>query len=192
MAELITQRANELASLSVFADCFGADLYGLAMKLEPLGAFAGDTLMRQGDRADFFLILADGIVGICHEADDGSVVEVAIAGGQVVGEIALLRNSRRIATVVARSEVAAWRGDDDAFDELIELPGVLRMLIRTARQRTGRVRHADPCPVRDGTDLLLRPVLPGDNERTAHGRVEFSSETFYRRFHDRRGRRRKR
>ena len=36
MAELITQRANQLAELSVFADCFGADLYGLATKLEPL------------------------------------------------------------------------------------------------------------------------------------------------------------
>jgi protein lysine acetyltransferase len=182
VAELITQRANELAGLSVFADCFGADLYGLAMKLEPLGAFAGDTLMRQGDRADFFLILADGIVGICHEADDGSVVEVAIAGGQVVGEIALLRNSRRIATVVARTEVAAWRGDDDAFDELIELPGVLRMLIRTARQRMAALVTPITLKARDGSELLLRPVLPGDSERTARGRVEFSADTFSRRF----------
>ena len=36
--------------------------------------------------------------------------------------------------------------------------------------------------LRDGTELYLRPVLPGDNERTVHGPVQFSSETFYRRF----------
>jgi RimJ/RimL family protein N-acetyltransferase len=29
---------------------------------------------------------------------------------------------------------------------------------------------------------LLRPVLPGDRERTVHGHVHFSSETLYRRF----------
>ena len=31
--------------------------------------------------------------------------------------------------------------------------------------------------MRDGTVLYLRPVLPGDNERTARGPVEFSDET---------------
>ena len=36
--------------------------------------------------------------------------------------------------------------------------------------------------MRDGTVLYLRPVLPGDIERTAHGPVEFSGETLYRRF----------
>lgn len=36
--------------------------------------------------------------------------------------------------------------------------------------------------LRDGSELCLRPVLPGDNERTARGPVQFSSETFYRRF----------
>jgi RimJ/RimL family protein N-acetyltransferase len=36
--------------------------------------------------------------------------------------------------------------------------------------------------MRDGSELHLRPVLPGDSERTADGRVEFSSETLYRRF----------
>ena len=32
------------------------------------------------------------------------------------------------------------------------------------------------------TELRLRPVLPGDSERTTNGPVEFSSETLYRRF----------
>jgi protein lysine acetyltransferase len=36
--------------------------------------------------------------------------------------------------------------------------------------------------IRDGTQLLLRPVLPGDNERTMRGNVLFSRETLYRRF----------
>ena len=39
-----------------------------------------------------------------------------------------------------------------------------------------------PVHLRDGMELYLRPVLPGDNERTTNGPVEFSSDTLYRRF----------
>ena len=55
-------------------------------------------------------------------------------------------------------------------------------LLRTARQRLAA--HLAPIPVtmRDRSVLYLRPVLPGDNARTVHGPVQFSSETFYRRF----------
>lgn len=50
MAEWITARAAELSNLSVFADCFPADLYPLAALLEPLRAGDGEVLMRQGRR----------------------------------------------------------------------------------------------------------------------------------------------
>jgi RimJ/RimL family protein N-acetyltransferase len=55
-------------------------------------------------------------------------------------------------------------------------------LVRTARQRLATYVTPIPVTLRDGTELYLRPVLPGDNERTVHGPVQFSSETFYRRF----------
>jgi CRP-like cAMP-binding protein len=182
VAERITQRANQLADLSVFADCFGADLYALATELEPLTSKAGDVLMRQGDLADFFVVLATGAVEIIHEGDDSTVVTFRVAAGQIVGEIALLRSSRRIATVTAATDVTGWRGGDQAFDELIGLPGVFDMLVRTARQRLAAFITPIPVRARDGTALLLRPVLPGDSARTARGRVEFSADTFYRRF----------
>ena len=55
-------------------------------------------------------------------------------------------------------------------------------LVRIARQRLAAFITPIPVEMRDGTELELRPVLPGDNERTAHGPVEFSGETLYRRF----------
>lgn len=39
-----------------------------------------------------------------------------------------------------------------------------------------------PIRLKGAHDLLLRPVLPGDSERTSRGHVEFSAETVYRRF----------
>jgi RimJ/RimL family protein N-acetyltransferase len=55
-------------------------------------------------------------------------------------------------------------------------------LVRTARQRLAAYLRPIPVTLRDGSHMYLRPVLPGDNERTVHGPVQFSSETLYRRF----------
>ena len=182
MAESITARANELANLSVFADCFGADLYPLALLIEPVRAEAGDVIMRQGEPADFFLIIARGSAVVQHTDPDGATAEINVEAGRILGEIALLRHSTRIATVIAAEDLSGWTGDDDAFDQLIELPGVLAMLVRTARQRVAAFIEPIPFRLRDGTELLLRPVLPGDGVRAEKGPVAFSSETMYRRF----------
>jgi RimJ/RimL family protein N-acetyltransferase len=55
-------------------------------------------------------------------------------------------------------------------------------LLRTVRQRLAGFITPIPIQVRDGTHLMLRPVLPGDDERTVHGHIQFSKETLYRRF----------
>ncbi|CAJ1497219.1 GNAT family N-acetyltransferase [[Mycobacterium] burgundiense] len=182
MAELITQRASHLSGLSVFADCFGADLYGLAASLEPLHLDPGEVLMEQGDTSHFFAILADGSVAIRHEDGNGAAVEMVVPAGEIVGEIAMLKNQPRVASVVATTEVTGWRGGDDAFAELIQLPGVLRNLVRTARQRLAAFLTPIPVRMRDGSEMQLRPALPGDKEMASHGHVQFSAETLYRRF----------
>jgi protein lysine acetyltransferase len=58
----------------------------------------------------------------------------------------------------------------------------MQKLVRTARQRLATYVTPIPVTLRDGTELYLRPALPGDDERAAHGPVQFSSETLYRRF----------
>jgi len=182
VAENLVQRAGDLAALTVFADCFGADLYPLARELTPITAEPGDTLMTQGGPADVFLIIHTGRVEVSHHSDDGPSFVTDVGPGRIVGEIALLRHSPRTATVTALEHLTGWVGGDDAFDELIELPGVLALLIRTARQRLAAFITPVPLTLHDGTRLLVRPVLPGDSERTVTGPVEFSSETLYRRF----------
>lgn len=182
MAEVITQRADRLSGLPIFADCFGADLYGLATRLEPLRLAVGEVLMRQGDTSHFFAVIAEGSLTIRHEDDNGSTVELAVPAGEIVGEIALLKNQPRVASVTATTEVHGWRGDDAAFAELIQLPGVLQQLVRIARQRLAAFLAPLPVRMRDGAQLLLRPALPGDKEIAGKGHVAFSAETRYRRF----------
>jgi RimJ/RimL family protein N-acetyltransferase len=94
----------------------------------------------------------------------------------------LLRDGPRTATVIAKEPLTGWVGGRDAFATMLELPGMVEKLLRTGRQRLAAFITPIPVQMRDGTELHLRPVLPGDNERTTNGPVEFSSETLYRRF----------
>jgi len=180
--ELIALRAGELATMDLFAGCSTEELTPLAASLEPLQAAPGQVLMQQGERAVSFLLISSGTVAIEHVDRKGAVTVGQSSRGMIVGEIALLRDIPRTATVTTAEPLSGWIGDNDAFTQLVHIPGIMPRLLRTVRQRLAA--HITPIPVRfrGGIRLMLRPVLPGDSERTVHGHVYFSNETLYRRF----------
>lgn len=168
--------------MDIFEGCPTEELVPLAARVEPLHAAAGQVLMQQGEPAVSFLLIASGTAEIEHTGVDGMVAVGQASAGEIVGEIALLRDVPRIATVSTAEPLTGWVGDNDAFTLMAQLPGVMPRLLRTVRQRLAAFITPIPIRVRDGTLLLLRPVLPGDDERTVHGHILFSSETLYRRF----------
>ena len=182
MTELTALRADELAALDVFKGCPAQDLMPLAASLQPLKAAAGQVLMRQGEQAVSFLLIASGAAEIAHVGDDRVVTVERVSAGTIVGEIALLRHLPRTATVTTTALLTGWIGDSDAFARLVHIPGIMSRLVRTARQRLAAFLAPIPVRIHDGTELLLRPVLPGDSARTLQGHVRFSAETLYRRF----------
>ncbi|HJT92465.1 MAG TPA: GNAT family N-acetyltransferase [Mycobacterium sp.] len=182
MAGLTAVRADELAALEVFAGCPTEALVPLAVQLRPLTAAPGQVLMQQGELAVSFLLIGSGRAEVTHTGVDGHHTVVELTPGLIVGEISLLRQAPRTATVVATERLTGWVGGREAFSTMLEVPGMLDKLLRTARQRLAAFITPIPVRMRDGTELYLRPVLPGDNERTVNGPVEFSSETLYRRF----------
>ncbi|OBA57556.1 acetyltransferase [Mycobacterium sp. 1100029.7] len=182
MAELIGARAEELAAMDIFEGCAIDDLEPLAASVQPLRAAPGQLLMKQGEQAVSFLLISSGTAEIKHVGADGAVSIGAAAAGSLIGEIALLRESPRIATVTTSGPLTGWIGDNDAFTRLVHIPGIMPRLLRMVRQRLAEFVRPIPIRMRDGTHLLLRPVLPGDDERTVHGHIRFSNETLYRRF----------
>jgi protein lysine acetyltransferase len=182
VAELTGARAEQLATMYLFEGCPIEDLVPLAARLQPLRATAGQVLMRQGERAVSFLLISSGTADIMRVEGTGTVTAGRALPGTIVGEIALLRDSPRIATVTAAGPLTGWIGDNDAFARLVHIPGVMPRLLRMVRQRLAAFITPIPIRLRDGTELMLRPVLPGDDERTVHGHIRFSSETLYRRF----------
>jgi len=175
-------RADELAELGVFAGCPTEALAPLAAQLQPVVAAPGQVLMHQGELAVSFLLIGSGRAEVTHAGIDGHDTVAELQPGLIVGEIALLRDMPRTATVVATERLMGWVGDRDAFATMLEIPGMVDRLVRTARQRLAAFITPIPVKLRDGSTYYLRPVLPGDSERTTNGPVEFSSDTLYRRF----------
>ena len=180
--ELVALRTADLADMEVFDGCSEEQLSAVATLMRPLHAAPGQVLMREGEEAVFFVLIKSGRAEVSHEGDDGLVVLDEVSAGAIVGEIALLRDRPRTATVTATQAVTGFIGDEAAFAAIAELPGVSERLVRTARQRLAAFVAPLAIGFRDGSELMLRPVLPGDSERSNHPSVEFSTETLYRRF----------
>lgn len=92
-------------------------LEALAEAMSVIRVTAGTTIMREGDVGDSLFVLLDGQVDVNKDDAAGHSRTVATLGpGDVFGEIALLNNVRRTATVAARSSVLLLTMDKQTFD----------------------------------------------------------------------------
>src|SRR6201986_4426971 len=158
VTELTALRADELTALDIFKGCPAEDLMPLAASLQPLQAAAGKRRMKRGEQAVSFLLSASGTAEIKHVADDDVVTVEHVSAGAIVGEIALLRHIPRTATVTTTEVLTGWIGDSDAFARRGHIPGIMSRWVGTVRQRVAAFLTPIPVRIRDGTQLLLRPV----------------------------------
>jgi len=172
--------AADLARCDVLAAAARADLESLAKFLTPFAAPAGTVLLRRGEVAEHFLLMTSGSARVAFGEDAAQKVTV-VAEGSILGEMALLRGTRRSATVTAMTGTRGLKGGRAAFARLLAIPGVLDKVVTTARQRLAAGMVPVPVTLRDGTTAGLRPVYPGDQQELMRGEL-FSARTRYQRF----------
>jgi MFS family permease len=100
-----------LMNLPLFAPLPPATLEHLARSLQPVGVAAGADIVREGEPGDRFYIVATGEVEVAAE---GKPLR-ALGPGDYFGEIALLREVPRTASVVAKEDSELLTLDRDEF-----------------------------------------------------------------------------
>ena len=100
-----------LRSLEIFHALPAPALEGLARSVEPVGLAGGDVLIREGEQGDCFYAIADGRL----EVTIGGIPVATKVRGDGVGEIALLYNVPRTATVTAASPATVYALTRAAF-----------------------------------------------------------------------------
>ena len=100
-----------LTGVPIFTPLPGASLEQLAARLVPLRVEAGSVIVREGDEGDRFYIVADGELEVWQD----HVTIGGLAAGDYFGEIALLRDTSRTATVIATTDAVLYALDREDF-----------------------------------------------------------------------------
>ena len=105
----------------VFPDLVGPELGALAERAERMSFAPGDTIVAEGDLADRFYVIARGEVAISRRSPEGDEIKLARLGrGQFFGEVGILAETRRTATVRAIGDVELLGLSWQIFQETLE------------------------------------------------------------------------
>jgi CRP-like cAMP-binding protein len=104
-------RIELLKSLALFRPLPPPTLEFLASKLRPHEAAAGDAVIREGETGDRFYVVAEGRLDV----EAGGEIRGEVGPGDFFGEIALLRDVPRTATVTAREDSVLFSLTRDEF-----------------------------------------------------------------------------
>jgi CRP-like cAMP-binding protein len=119
-----------------------------------INAYApGEIIMKQGDEGDTFHLIRKGSVTISNDVDGRDVIRTYLPAGSDIGEMALLGNTTRSATITATVKTETVSIDKQAFEMLLERsPGLKEEMQAKSKQRyqqNVKVQESD-----DGGGLL--------------------------------------
>jgi predicted MFS family arabinose efflux permease len=102
-----------IRALPAFAPLPLATVENVSRRVSEVRVAAGQVVIREGDSGDFFYVVADGALDV--SCDEGQNTLDPLHGGDYFGEIALLRDIPRTATVTARTNALLYALDRESF-----------------------------------------------------------------------------
>jgi CRP-like cAMP-binding protein len=104
---------------SIFHDLPQEEVETVEAQLRTLEVSEGDVIVRQGAPADKFFIVVDGEVEVVRDSDGKTRRLATLGKGQFFGEIAILRDAPRVATVRAVKPTTLFAMERDVFRSLV-------------------------------------------------------------------------
>ena len=127
----LAEETDLLRKIPMFAKMETSKLKLLAFASEIVSFDPGDVVMNIGDSADVAYVIMQGAVDIITETDTGPVVTVTLSENQLIGELGLLNNTPRIATLIANGDLKAMKITNEMFFRMLrENPEVALDVIR--------------------------------------------------------------
>ncbi len=104
---------------SVFADLPFLTVDTIAASLEPVAYGAGEVVVRQGGPADKFFIIVEGAVEVVREADGEEETVASFGQGSFFGEMAIMRDAPRAASVRTTEPTKLLSLDRSSFRDVV-------------------------------------------------------------------------
>jgi CRP/FNR family transcriptional regulator, cyclic AMP receptor protein len=115
----LTKDVAVLRKVPLFAKVEPAKLKLLAFTSERLAYLSGDELFHQGDYGDAAYIILEGEADVLVDTAGGAVNVATLGKNQIIGEIAILCDVPRTATVVAHGDLETLRVSKEGFLQLV-------------------------------------------------------------------------
>lgn len=128
-----------LKQVPMFKDIDPSRLKLLAFASERIQYKAGQRFFLQGDAADAAYVILEGRADVLLKTPGGDVKVAELGRNQIVGEMAIISDTPRSATVVAGEPSAALRIDKRVFlDLLVQFPQMAIAIMREIARRLER------------------------------------------------------
>ena len=125
-----------LRTIPLFAKIEPSKLKLLAFTSQRLTFNPGDSLFHQGDVGDALYIIVDGDADVLVNAPDGPITVASMGKNDFVGDIAVLCDVPRTATVTAKSELTTMRISKELFFQLVsQFPQIAIEIMRELAHR---------------------------------------------------------
>ena len=103
-------------------------------------AHHGESIVRQGEPGDSFFVVAQGLVRVFRESEDVGCQELArLGGGSILGEMAVILDTPRSATVTAVEKARVAEVTGAVISGALE--GASPLLARMLRSLSDRLRQ---------------------------------------------------
>ena len=125
-----------LRRVPFFAEIEPPKLKLLAFMSERVGYDPGKVLFHQGDRGDAAYLIIEGDADIIIDSPSGPITVATLSANDIVGEMAILCDVPRTATVQAKNRLVALRIAKDPFMRMVrEFPTMAVSIMRELAQR---------------------------------------------------------
>ncbi len=143
----LNEEVDLLRQIPLFSSIEPSKLKLLAFTSERVTYGPGQTLFQQGDMGDAAYIIMDGDAAVLIDTPDGSLTVATMGRNAIIGEIAILCDVPRTATVRADSTLVTLRISKDLFFRLVnEFPQmaveIMRELARRLEKTTAQLQKA--------------------------------------------------
>jgi len=143
----LAPRVDLLRKLDLFTGAPHSVLERLAQRLEEQQLPPDTVLIREGDEADALWVLVSGTLGIRAHGVTGVDVDLPpVHAPAYVGELGLLHNAPRSATVSTLGDAVVWRIQGTEFLDALEAAPASVSLQNVARTRLARTQAPPPAP----------------------------------------------
>ncbi len=131
-----------LKRIPLFAELPESDLQSLCEMVEQVELKAGEQLFSEGDPGNHAYVIREGELEVLKASQRRDVLLAVRTEGEVIGEMALLEDTTRTATVRARTDVILLRIDKSQLDYLLETSSSAARVLFYTILRRWRETHA--------------------------------------------------